>query len=226
MGHFKADSVVLDSFKHNYATTLMASASPPMDDGFESCENTVQSWAYSSYDFDDEIEAKQLRSLQEMLFFLHVPRTRGLNGLVEYLFQIGHIDVHVQCAFASCTGNIKAIPMLYVDLVSDIAESRSAECIIYIMVTKVYSLVSKLPKKRTSVVTMVRHPLDRVISIYELSTVRAARYLLYPNMTSATEAAKRQCSERPHALCHVDMWPFKHLMPRLAVELFARREIC
>ncbi|KAF3783043.1 Protein-tyrosine sulfotransferase [Nymphaea thermarum] len=51
---------------------------------------------------------------------------------------------------------------------------------------------------------MVRHPLDRVISIYELSTVRAARYLLYPNMTSATEAAERQCSERPHAACHRD----------------------
>ncbi|XP_031505419.1 protein-tyrosine sulfotransferase-like isoform X3 [Nymphaea colorata] len=87
-----------------------------------------------------------------------------------------------------------------------------------------YSTVSKLPKKRTSVVTMVRHPLDRVISIYELSTVKAARYLLYPSMTSATEEAERQRSERPHTACLVDIWPFKHLMPMLAVELFARRD--
>ncbi|KAF3774052.1 Protein-tyrosine sulfotransferase [Nymphaea thermarum] len=60
------------------AITVMASASPPVEDGFERCENIVQSWADSSNALKDEIEAKQLKSLQDALFFLHVPRTGGL----------------------------------------------------------------------------------------------------------------------------------------------------
>ncbi|KAF3775707.1 Protein-tyrosine sulfotransferase [Nymphaea thermarum] len=59
----------------------MASASPPVVDGFERCENIVQSWADSSNALKDEIEAKQLKSLQDALFFLHVPRTGGLAFL-------------------------------------------------------------------------------------------------------------------------------------------------
>ncbi|XP_031505091.1 protein-tyrosine sulfotransferase-like isoform X2 [Nymphaea colorata] len=188
-----------------YAIKLMASASPSMEDGFESCENIVQSWADSSYASDDEIEAKQLRSLHDFLFFLHVPRTGGFALTKCLLMQLYHDKVcPITCDMQGW-------------------DSRKPKCRVH-NAHGDYSLLSKLPKKRTSVVTMVRHPLDRVISIYELSTVRAARYLLYPNMTSATEAAERQCYERPHDVCLLDMWPFKHLMPRLAVELFARRD--
>ncbi|XP_049931139.1 protein-tyrosine sulfotransferase-like [Nymphaea colorata] len=187
------------------AIKFMASASPSMEDGFESCENIVQSWADSSSTFDDEIEAKQLKSLQDFLFFLHVPRTGG-------------------SALSSCL-----LMQLYHDKVCPITcdrqgwDSRKTKCRVQ-NVHGDYSIVSKLPKKRTSVVTMERHPLDRVISIYELSTVAAARCLLYPNMTSAMEAAARECSERHNSVCLLDVWPFNHLMSRLAVELFARRD--
>ncbi|KAF3772205.1 Protein-tyrosine sulfotransferase [Nymphaea thermarum] len=54
------------------AITVMASASPPVEDGFESCENIVHSWADSSNALKDHIEAKQLKSLQDALFFLHI----------------------------------------------------------------------------------------------------------------------------------------------------------
>ncbi|KAF3772066.1 Protein-tyrosine sulfotransferase [Nymphaea thermarum] len=210
------------------AIKLMASASPSMEDGFESCENIVQSWADSSYAFDDEIDAKQLKSLHDFLFFLHVPRTGGF-ALTKWQALISLTD----CEFltrlqpAILLDCASLLMQLYHDKVCPITcdtqgwDSRKPKCRVH-NVHGDYSIVSKLPKKRTSVVTMVRHPLDRVISIYELSTVAAARYLLYPNMTFAMEAAARECSERHHTLCLLDVWPFKRLMSRLAVELFAR----
>lgn len=49
----------------------------------------------------------------------------------------------------------------------------------------VYSLPSKLPRERTSVVTILQDPVDRVFSTYEFLVEVAARFLVHPNLTSA-----------------------------------------
>ncbi|KAF3774726.1 Protein-tyrosine sulfotransferase [Nymphaea thermarum] len=210
------------------AITLVAFASSPMENGFESCENIVKGWADSSYAFDNENETKQLKSLQDILFFIHVPRTGGFVFL-KWQALISLTDCEFLCDVHHLFACASLLMQLYPDNVCPVTcdmqewDSRKPKCRVQ-NIHGGYSIVSKLPKKRTSVVTMVRHPLDRVISIYELSTVKAARYLLYPSMTSATEEAERQRSEQPHTACLVDICPFKHLMPKLAVELFARRD--
>ncbi|XWS28977.1 hypothetical protein CRYUN_Cryun25bG0117300 [Craigia yunnanensis] len=50
-----------------------------------------------------------------------------------------------------------------------------------------YSITFKLPRDRTSVVTILRNPIDLVFSTYEFSVEVAARFLVHPNLTSATQ---------------------------------------
>ena len=47
-----------------------------------------------------------------------------------------------------------------------------------------YSLTSKLPRERTSVVTVLRNPVDHVFSTYEFLVEVVARFLVHPNLTS------------------------------------------
>lgn len=84
-----------------------------------------------------------------------------------------------------------------------------------------YSMMFKLPKERTSLVTILRNPVDRVFSTYEFSVEVAARFLVHPNLTSATQMAKRLRS-KARGVSTLDIWPWKYLVPWMREDLFAR----
>lgn len=84
-----------------------------------------------------------------------------------------------------------------------------------------YSMMSKLPKGRASVVTIQRKPVDRVFSAYEFSIEVAARFLIHSNLSSARnmEVRLREETKGPSTL---DIWPWKYLVPWMREDLFAR----
>ncbi|CAK9165190.1 unnamed protein product [Ilex paraguariensis] len=84
-------------------------------------------------------------------------------------------------------------------------------------------MMSKLPREKTSVVTILRNPVDRVFSTYEFSVEVAARFLVHPNLTSATRMAGRLRS-KTKAVSTLDIWPWKYLVPWMREDLFARRD--
>ncbi|ERN08372.1 hypothetical protein AMTR_s00148p00053200 [Amborella trichopoda] len=86
-----------------------------------------------------------------------------------------------------------------------------------------YSMMSKLPKERTSVVTILRSPVDRVFSTYEFSVEVAARFLVHPNLSSATQMTRR-LKPKSRGVSTLDIWPWKYLVPWMREELFARRD--
>jgi hypothetical protein len=81
--------------------------------------------------------------------------------------------------------------------------------------------MSKLPSERTSVVTILRNPVDRVFSTYEFSVEVAARFLVHPNLTSAKLMTSRVLT-KSRAVSTLDIWPWKYLVPWMREDLFAR----
>ncbi|MQL95637.1 hypothetical protein Taro_028312 [Colocasia esculenta] len=86
-----------------------------------------------------------------------------------------------------------------------------------------YSLMSKMAMQRTSVVTILRNPIDRVFSTYEFAVEVAARFLVHPNLTSATQMSMR-IRPKSRGVSTLDIWPWKYLVPWMREDLFARRD--
>nr|KAJ0220851.1 hypothetical protein LSAT_V11C200086390 [Lactuca sativa] len=86
-----------------------------------------------------------------------------------------------------------------------------------------YSIMSKLPREKSSVVTILRNPIDRVFSAYEFSIEVAARFLVHPNLTSATKMS-RNLGSKKSVISTLDIWPWKYLVPWMREELFSRRD--
>lgn len=84
-----------------------------------------------------------------------------------------------------------------------------------------YSLMSKLPVQRTSVVTILRNPIDRVFSTYEFAVEVAARFLVHPNLTSAIQMSMR-IRPKTRSVSTLDIWPWKYLVPWMREDLFDR----
>lgn len=84
-----------------------------------------------------------------------------------------------------------------------------------------YSMMSRLPMEKTSVVTILRNPIDRVFSTYEFSIEVAARFLVHPNLTSVARMAGRLRSKQG-GVSTLDIWPWKYLVPWMREDLFAR----
>ncbi|KAL2507074.1 Protein-tyrosine sulfotransferase [Forsythia ovata] len=86
-----------------------------------------------------------------------------------------------------------------------------------------YSIMYKFPKEKTSAVTILRHPIERVFSTYEFSVEVAARFLIHPNLTSVGKMARRPRTKLP-GVSTLDIWPWKYLVPWMIEDLFARRD--
>ncbi|XP_061353895.1 protein-tyrosine sulfotransferase isoform X2 [Gastrolobium bilobum] len=170
---------------------------------FGRCERVVRSWASSS--LDKEIKQKDKHTLRNLLFFLHVPRTGGRTYFHCFLKKL--YPSYLEC------------PRSYDRLRFDPSKPRCR-----LLVTHDdYSMTSKLPRERTSVVTILRDPVDRVFSTYEFSIEVAARFLVHPNLTSATQMALRLRS-KTKGVSTLDIWPWKYLVPWMREDLFARRD--
>lgn len=84
-----------------------------------------------------------------------------------------------------------------------------------------YSMMEKLQKERTSVVTIVRNPVDRVLGSYEFSVEVAARSLVHPDLASATKMSKH-VRAKTNGMSALDVWPWKYLVPWMRGDLFTR----
>ncbi|KAJ0966481.1 hypothetical protein J5N97_023398 [Dioscorea zingiberensis] len=171
-------------------------------DDFSQCESTVKDWAESSI-YNGSKEDKL--SLKDLLFFLHIPRTGGRSYFYCFLRKL-------YTSYQEC-------PRSYDKLRFDPSKPNCR-----LMVTHDdYSLMSKLPKEQTSVVTVLRNPIDRVFSSYEFAIEVAARFLVHPNLTSATQMSRR-IRPKSRGVSTLDIWPWKYLVPWMREDLFARRD--
>ncbi|KAK2977413.1 hypothetical protein RJ640_006042, partial [Escallonia rubra] len=181
------------------STAINASASKG---DFEHCKSTVNRWASSSLHKDVK-EDKHI--LRDLLFFLHVPRTGGRT--------------YFHCFLKKLYSSSQECPRSYDKLRFDPSKSNCR-----LLVTHDdYSMMSKLPGERTSVVTILRNPIDRIFSTYEFSVEVAARFLVHPNLTSATRMAGRLRS-KTGGVSTLDIWPWKYLVPWMREDLFSRRD--
>lgn len=84
-----------------------------------------------------------------------------------------------------------------------------------------YSIMYKLPKEKTSAVTILRNPVERVFSAYEFSVEVASRFLMHSNLTAAEKVVRRPRHEGL-GVSTLDIWPWKYLVPWMIEDLFAR----
>ncbi|EOY34382.1 Tyrosylprotein sulfotransferase isoform 1 [Theobroma cacao] len=166
----------------------------------EHCQNVVKKWAFTS--LDHEVKEDK-HTLNDLLFFLHVPRTGGRT--------------YFHCFLKKLYSNSLECPRSYDKLRFD---PSKAKCRL-LTTHDDYSITSKLPRDRTSVVTILRNPVDRVFSTYEFSVEVAARFLVHPNLTSATQMTGRLRS-KTNGVSTLDIWPWKYLVPWMREDLFAR----
>ncbi|XP_027912068.1 protein-tyrosine sulfotransferase isoform X3 [Vigna unguiculata] len=173
------------------------------ENDFGQCERVVKRWARSS--LDEEMTKEDKHVLRDLLFFLHVPRTGGRTYFHCFLKKL--YPSYLEC------------PRSYDKLRFDPSKPKCR-----LLVTHDdYSMTTKLPRERTSVVTILRDPVDRVFSTYEFSIEVAARFLVHPNLTSATKMALR-LSSKTKGVSTLDIWPWKYLVPWMREDLFARRD--
>ncbi|CAN7097875.1 unnamed protein product [Brassica rapa subsp. narinosa] len=171
---------------------------------FGHCERVVKEWADTSSSREEHPPNIDKRSLQDLLFFLHVPRTGGRT--------------YFHCFLRKLYDNSEECPRSYDKLHFD---PRKQKCKL-LATHDDYSLMSKLPRERTSVMTIVRDPVARVLSTYEFSVEVAARFLVHPNLTSATRMSGR--IRKNNVISTLDIWPWKYLVPWMREDLFARRD--
>ncbi|CAN6479360.1 unnamed protein product [Victoria cruziana] len=184
----------------------MAAASSREED-FGSCKSLVLGWREGVSDDGDEMGSRQADgNLQNLLFFLHVPRSGGRSFFHCFL---RHLFRNLDC------------PWSYGDSALPFDPSES-NCRLF-ATHRGYDLMSRLPRDRTSVLTILRHPLDRVLSSYEKTVEWAARFLVYPDSASAARMTEDLRSERRDPTV-VDVWPWNYFIPWMIQDLFARRD--
>uniref|UniRef100_A0ACD5XQA2 Uncharacterized protein n=1 Tax=Avena sativa TaxID=4498 RepID=A0ACD5XQA2_AVESA len=184
------------------SVTLLPLASSADDDDYARCEGAVKGWADSAGEGDT---GGDKLNLKDLLFFLHIPRTGGRT--------------YFHCFLKKLYTNAQECPRSYDKLRFD---PSHPDCTLVVSHDD-YSLTSKLPKERTSVVTILRNPVDRVFSTYEFSVEVAARFLVHPNLTSAKLMTTRVL-KKSRGVSTLDIWPWKYLVPWMREDLFARRD--
>ncbi|KAJ0236001.1 Protein-tyrosine sulfotransferase [Hirschfeldia incana] len=174
---------------------------------FDHCERVVKRWADASSSSSREERHpnnKDKRSLKDLLFFLHVPRTGGRT--------------YFNCFLRKLYDNAEECPRSYDKLRFNPMKEKCK----LLATHDDYSLMGMLPRERTSVMTIVRDPVARVLSTYEFSVEVAARFLVHPNLTSAARMASR--IRKKNVISTLDIWPWKYLVPWMREDLFARRD--
>ncbi|WOL17143.1 protein-tyrosine sulfotransferase-like isoform X2 [Canna indica] len=186
-------------FLYSALASLYVSSS---EDDYYHCESLVRHWANSSS--EKGIKEDEL-TLKDLLFFLHIPRTGG--------------RAYFHCFLRKLYTSSQECPRSYDKLRFDPSKPNCRLTVAH----DDYSLMSKLPKDRTSVVTILRDPIDRVFSTYEFSVEVAARFLVHPNLTSAIQMSRR-LRPKSRGVSTLDIWPWKYLVPWMREDLFARRD--
>ncbi|XP_021836866.1 protein-tyrosine sulfotransferase isoform X3 [Spinacia oleracea] len=172
------------------------------EDDYQRCEIAVNNWATSQ--LSQEVKEDK-HTLRDLLFFLHIPRTGGRTYFHCFLKKL--YSSRLEC------------PRSYDKLRFN---PRTAHCRLLVTHDD-YSMMTKLPKEKTSVVTILRNPVDRVFSTYEFSIEVAARFLVHPNLTSSIQMAGH-LRKKNNVVSTLDIWPWKYLVPWMREDLFSRRD--
>ncbi|XP_021773324.1 protein-tyrosine sulfotransferase-like isoform X2 [Chenopodium quinoa] len=180
---------------------MLVNASSDEDD-YQRCEIAVNNWAASQ--LSQEVKEDK-HTLRDLLFFLHIPRTGGRT--------------YFHCFLKKLYSSKLECPRSYDKLRFN---PRKAHCRLLVTHDD-YSMMTKLPHDKTSVVTILRNPVDRVFSTYEFSIEVAARFLVHPNLTSAMQMAGR-LRKKNNVVSTLDIWPWKYLVPWMREDLFSRRD--
>lgn len=183
-----------------------------LDSSRSACESAVKQWAAEQLEEEAQLGSSDTKQLTELLYFLHVPRTGGRT--------------FYQCLLRNLYPNEQRCHRSYDKLRFD---PRHPDCKL-LTTHDDYSILTKLPRETTSVVTNLRHPLDRVFSTYEFSVEVAARFLVATGNQSA--AGGRPGASRRSVLAAaaaapvstLDIWPWKYLVPFMRDDLFKRRD--
>ncbi|XP_022969657.1 protein-tyrosine sulfotransferase-like [Cucurbita maxima] len=173
-----------------------------VEKNFEQCERAVKNWALSS--LQQGINEDQ-HTLKDLLFFLHVPRTGGRS--------------YHHCFLNKLYPTSQECPRSYDKLRFD---PSKAKCRL-LATHDDYSIMEKLPTEKTSVVTIVRDPVDRVLSSYEFAVEVAARFLVHPDLASVAKISEKML-KKANGVSTLDIWPWKYLVPWIMGDLFARRD--
>ncbi|XP_020106119.1 protein-tyrosine sulfotransferase-like isoform X1 [Ananas comosus] len=172
------------------------------EDNYLHCQRVVKNWVESSRESGQD---RDKLNLKDLLFFLHVPRTGGRT--------------YFHCFLRKLYTSAQECPRSYDKLRFDPSKPNCRLVVSH----DDYSLISKLPEDRSSVVTILRNPLDRVFSTYEFSVEVAARFLVHPNLTSAKQMSSR-IRPKSRGVSTLDIWPWKYLVPWMREDLFVRRD--
>lgn len=174
-------------------------------DDYENCRAIVKTWADESLHELEGGTEQERGLLKDLLFFLHVPRTGGRTYFHCFLRNLYHHN--------------QECPRSYDKLRFDPSKT---ECRLLVTHDD-YSILTKLPKVKTSVVTVLRGPVDRVFSTYEFSVEVASRFLIHPNLSSSVRV-RRMDGKLSNIVSTLDIWPWRYLVPWMREDLFARRE--
>lgn len=172
------------------------------DEHREKCNALVGAWSEQALNDLSVLPKDHHMQLKELLYFLHVPRTGGRTFHHCLLRHLYPKEQHCDRSYDRLRFN------------------SSNHCRLLVNHDD-YSILTRLPAESTSVVTNVRHPVDRVFSAYEFSVEVAARFLsqklrLRPKVA---KAVKNRGSST------LDIWPWSLLVPWMRDDLFMRERI-
>ncbi|KAI5073307.1 hypothetical protein GOP47_0011320 [Adiantum capillus-veneris] len=172
----------------------------------EKCSIAVKSWALQAVNELSELAEDHHKQLKELLYFLHVPRT---GGRTYHQCLLRHLYPKQQ----------------HCDRSYDKLRFNSSDHCKLLVNHDDYSILTKLPAESTSIVTNIRHPVDRVFSAYEFSVEVAARFFarnLRIKPKTQVTAAKTSKSTGSSTL---SIWPWSHLVPWMRDDLFEREKL-
>eukprot|EP00250_Pteridium_aquilinum_P016142 c22961_g1_i2 orf=838-2220(-) len=166
------------------------------------CNAAVEAWSEQALHELSELPEDHHLQLKELLYFLHVPRTGGRTYHQCLLRHLYPKEQHCDRSYDKLRFN------------------SSNHCRLLVTHDD-YSILTKIPAESTSVVTNIRHPVDRIFSAYEFSVEVAARFLArnLRRKPSATRAVKSTGSST------LNIWPWSLLVPWMRDDLFAREKV-
>eukprot|EP00249_Psilotum_nudum_P024960 c29333_g1_i4 orf=454-2049(-) len=182
--------------------TLSNSSEQGNDEDYRRCEMNLRTWVRQTLQDLAQVAEEDDGKLKDLLFFLHIPRTGGRN--------LQH------CVIRPSFSTLPRCPSSYVQF----RYNASAQCSL-LTSHHDYSAMTKLPKQMTSVMTTIRHPIDRVFSVYEFSVEVAARHFktwdAKAHSTSSSTSAQSLKGQST-----LKIWPWSYLVPWMWQDLMSR----
>ncbi|MCO5577704.1 hypothetical protein L7F22_031536 [Adiantum nelumboides] len=168
----------------------------------EKCIVAVKTWGEKALNEISELAEDHHTQLKELLYFLHVPRTGGRTYHQCLLRHLYPKEQHCDRSYDKLRFN------------------SSNHCKLLVNHDD-YSILTRLPAESTSIVTNIRHPVDRIFSAYEFSVEVGSRFLA-SNLRRKPNTTK---TSRVNGSSTLSIWPWSNLVPWMRDDLFEREKL-